>query len=272
MMTPQITMEMAAGCIQSILAQTGGGGSGPNVSLNIQSVWDFVVKGGLTMIPIGLVSLVAMTVVVERLFLLRRRNVVPPDLLARVSELLDGPRADRRKAIDYCKGGGSPMGNVLAVAIKHLDEPLDKIEKHVEEAGQREVIRLRRRMRLLSALPQVSTMLGLVGTIFGMIKTFQAVAASSEALGKTELLAKGIYEAWTTTASGLLVAIPVLVAYHIVQGKIDSTIVDIDAAAIEWMERFGSGSAPQSARVVERSTEIEPPPLPIPALAAVPAT
>lgn len=164
------------------------------------------------------------------------------------------------------------MGNVLAVAIKHLDEPLDKIEKHVEEAGQREVIRLRRRMRLLSALPQVSTMLGLVGTIFGMIKTFQAVAASSEALGKTELLAKGIYEAWTTTASGLLVAIPVLVAYHIVQGKIDSTIVDIDAAAIEWMERFGSGSAPQSARVVERSTEIEPPPLPIPALAAVPAT
>lgn len=258
--------------VHSIIAQMGGGNQGGNVSLNINSVWDFVVKGGLTMIPIGLVSLVAMTVVVERLLVLRRRSVIPPGLLDRVSELLDGPWADRRKAIEHCKASGSPMGNVLAAAIKHLDEPLDKIEKHVEETGQREVIRLRKRMRLLSALPQVSTMLGLVGTIFGMIKTFQAVAASSEALGKTELLAKGIYEAWTTTASGLLVAIPVLIAYHIVQGRIDSTVVDIDTAAMEWMERYGSGAAPQSARASDRSTEVEPPPLPIPALAAVAAT
>ena len=258
--------------VHSIIAQMGGGNHGGNVSLNINSVWDFVVKGGLTMIPIGLVSLVAMTVVVERLLVLRRRSVIPPGLLDRVSELLDGPRADREKAIEHCKASGSPMGNVLAMAIKHLDEPLDKIAKHVAETGQREVIRLRKRMRLLSALPQVSTMLGLVGTIFGMIKTFQAVAASSEALGKTELLAKGIYEAWTTTASGLLVAIPVLIAYHVVQGRIDSTIVEIDTAAMEWLERHASGEARQSTRASERPTEIEPPPLAIPALAAAGAT
>lgn len=263
----ELMVEMGMRWVQSIVAQTGGNQGGDG-SLNIHSVWDFVVKGGLTMIPIGLVSLVAMTVVVERLMVLRRRNVIPPGLLDRVSELLDTPQADRSKAIEICKASGSPMGNVLAAAIKHLNEPLEKIEKQVVETGQREVVRLRKRMRLLSTLPQVATMLGLVGTVFGMIRTFQVVAASSEALGKTELLARGIYEAWTTTAAGLIVAIPVLIAYHVLQGRIDSTIVDIDATAMEWMERHGSGVPQQSARAIERSNVIESPPLPIPALAA----
>src|SRR5262249_26668228 len=106
---------------------------------------------------------------------------------------------------------------------------------------------LRHRMRLLSALPQVSTMLGLLGTIFGMIKTFQAVAASGQALGKTELLAKGIFEAWTCTAAGLLVAIPVLIFYHVLMGRIDGLAVEMDRVATDWIEReTGLVTAPQA--------------------------
>jgi biopolymer transport protein ExbB len=80
-------------------------------------------------------------------------------------------------------------------------------------------------------------MLGLLGTIFGMIKTFQAISVSGQALGKTELLAKGIFEAWTCTAAGLLVAIPIMVAYHIILGKIDSVMVDLDRLAVDWVNR-----------------------------------
>ncbi len=266
-MVDELMTKLAVHWIHAIVAQAGGGQGGDG-SLNIQSVWDFVIKGGLTMIPIGIVSLVALAVIVERLLVLRRQNVIPPGLLEKVSDLLNGPQADRAKAIEHCKSSGSPMGNVLATAIRNLDEPSEKIEKQVVETGQREVVRLRKRMRLLSALPQVATMLGLVGTVFGMIRTFQVVAASSEALGKTELLARGIYEAWTTTAAGLIVAIPVLIAYHVLQGRIDSTIVDMDTNAMEWMERHGSATPPSLARPVERPSQTDSTPLPVGALAA----
>jgi biopolymer transport protein ExbB len=110
------------------------------------------------------------------------------------------------------------------------------MQKAASEAGRRELVRLRHRMRLLGALPQVATMLGLLGTVLGMIKTFQAVAASGQSLGKTELLARGIFEAWANTAAGLLVAIPVLIAYHALLGRIDARIVELDRAATDWIE------------------------------------
>lgn len=198
----------------------------------IQSVWDFVIKGGPTMAVIGLCSLVALTVISERLVVLRRRSVVPPDFVTGLNAIA----GDRAKALEYCKANGSPAANVLMAALRRRGDSMEGVEKAVEEAGRRELVRLRQRMRLLSVLPQVSTMLGLLGTIFGMIKTFQAVAASGQSLGKTELLAKGIFEAWTCTAAGLLVAIPVLIAYHTLMGRIDSLMVALDKTAEEFVE------------------------------------
>jgi len=201
-------------------------------SMQVQSVLDFILKGGPVMILIGVCSLMALGVIVERLIILRRRNVMPLAFLDSVKAAAD----DRTRALDLCKANASPAANVLAAAIKRRGERLEVIEKAVSEAGRREVIGLRHRMRLLGALPQVSTMLGLLGTIFGMIKTFQAVAASGQALGKTELLARGIFEAWTNTAAGLLVAIPVLIAYHMLLGKIDLLVVELDRMAVDFIE------------------------------------
>ncbi len=226
----------------SILAQTT---SAPADTLRIDSVWDFVVKGGPTMIPIVLVSLVALAVTVERLIVLRKKNIAPPEFLTG----LDAVSRDRRRAMEFCKANGSPLANVLAAALRHWTDSSEKMDRAVEEAGYRELIRLRKHMRLMSALPQVSTMLGLLGTIFGMIKTFQSVAASGESIGKTEMLAKGIYEAWTTTASGLLVAIPVLVAYHVIMSRIDASVAELDRAAVDWVERQrGEARSPAASR------------------------
>ncbi len=235
----------------NVLGQTT---TAPAVTLQIESIWDFVVKGGPTMIPIGLVSLVALAVTIERLLVLRRRSVAPPEFLAG----LKGVVRDPRRAIEYCKANGSPIANVLAAAIRHLNDSSANLDRAVEEAGHRELVRFRHRMRLMSALPQISTMLGLLGTIFGMIKTFQAVAASGESIGKTEMLARGIYEAWTTTASGLLVAIPVLVAYHLLQGKIDQTVAELDRVTIEWVEEQRGESAVKHERVGEYHRELAP--------------
>jgi len=226
---------MAMTVLGQAVGSPGGGGASAPDPVKLQSVWDFVVRGGPTMVAIGLCSLLALTVIVERGVILRRRGVIPPRLLASLKVLA----ADRRRALDFCRADDSPAAVVLAAVIAHRDKGEEKVEKAVREAGSRVLVRLRRRMRLLSALPQVSTMLGLLGTIFGMIKTFQAVAASGQTLGKTELLAKGIFEAWTNTAAGLLVAIPVLVVYQVLMGRIDGAAAELDGLAREWIENDG---------------------------------
>lgn len=218
----------------------------------IESVWDFVIKGGPTMIVIGLCSLVALTVIVERSIVLRRRFVLPAGFLS----ALRNAAGDRTRALQLCEADDSPIARILGVIWRRRGQPIDALEKAVSDAGTREMVRLRHRMRLLSALPQIATMLGLLGTIFGMIKTFQAVAASGQSLGKTELLAQGIFEAWTCTAAGLLVAIPILVAYHILMGRIDALAVEMDRVATEWVERETGIAAPQPTRTTD--TPVEP--------------
>jgi biopolymer transport protein ExbB len=91
-------------------------------------------------------------------------------------------------------------------------------------------------MRLLSAIPQVATMMGLLGTVLGMIRTFTVIAASGESLGKTERLAQGIHEAWTATAGGLIIAIPTLLAFQIIMGRIDAAAAALDGAARLWLD------------------------------------
>ena len=210
-------------------------------SVQVQSVWDFIQKGGLMMIPIGLCSLVALTVIVERLISLRRSKVIPPRFQPGLQRLLKDNPDDTARAIAYCSKDGSPVANVFAAGIKKLNRSEEIVEKHIQEAGEREVLKLRKYLRSLSVIASVSPLLGLLGTIFGMITAFQTVAMSAEALGKTELLAEGIYAAMITTAAGLSVAIPVLISYHWISARIDRLVMDIDRMSMEFIEEFAEG-------------------------------
>jgi biopolymer transport protein ExbB len=224
-----------------VLAQAGAAPAGDDSAasaVEIQSVWDFVVKGGPLMIPIGICSLIALAVIVERLLSLRRKKVIPPHFLSDLKMALKDGDADARKAIEYCRSNGSPVANVLAAGIKRLHEPIELLEKHIGDAGEREVFKLRKYVRVLSVVAAISPLLGLLGTIFGMITAFQTVAGSAEALGKTELLAKGIYEAMITTAAGLSVAIPALIGYHWIAAKIERLVADIDQMTVDFIEEF----------------------------------
>lgn len=212
-----------------MLATPGGGGDAGSI---VQTVWDMVIKGGWMMIPLGVCSLVALAIVVERMIITARARVAPPEFLGRVQ----GMRGSPRQALAAAKAERSPIGAVLAAVIASRGEERAQREKRAQDAGEREIIRLRERMRLLSSLPQVATMLGLLGTVFGMIRTFTVVAASGESLGKTEKLAQGIYEAWTATAAGLAVAIPTLVMYHVIMARIDAAARVMDETAQAWIE------------------------------------
>src|ERR1051325_3773686 len=198
----------------------------------VSSVWDITMRGGWFMIPIAICSLVAMTIVVERLIITRRSRIVPRPLLETLTSLRHQPR----QAMARVASDPSPLAAVILAALKDRGLPRVLQEKCIAEAGEREVGKLRQRMRLLSSLPQVATMLGLLGTVLGMIRTFTVVAASGESLGKTEKLAQGIHEAWTATAGGLIVAIPTLLCFHIIMGRIDAAAAALDSAARLWLE------------------------------------
>ena len=210
-------------------------------SSQIQSVWDFAIKGGPMMIPIGICSLVAFAVLIERLMSLRRRQVIPPDFLPGLQSVLDNGPDARDAALEYCRNDGSPVATIFAAGIKRLSEPIELLEKHIQEAGQRVVLKLRKFLRLLSVIASIAPLMGLLGTIFGMIKAFQTVAMSGEALGKAELLAKGIYEAMITTAAGLLVAIPALIGYHWISSKIENLVAEMDEMTCDFIEEYAGG-------------------------------
>jgi biopolymer transport protein ExbB len=208
-------------------------------SLKVQSIMDFLIKGGPVMIPIGLCSLIALAVFVERLVSLRRKRIIPAAFLAGLKRALNGG-SDRREALEYCRTDASPVANVFAAGIKRLGEPIDLLEKHIQEAGEREVQKLHKNLRALSLISSVSTLLGLLGTILGLINAFEAVAISAEALGKTELLAKGIYEAMITTAAGLFVAIPTVIAYHYLAAKIERLVAEMDRMSVDFIEEYAA--------------------------------
>ena len=216
-----------------------GAAATPAASIEVQSVWDFVVKGGPMMIPIALCSLVAVMVIVERVISLRRARVIPAGFLPGLKAILNNGGDDAGRALEYCRNNGSAVANVLAVGIKRLSEPVELLEKHIQEAGEREVVKLRKYLRILAVVAAIAPLMGLLGTIFGMITAFQTVAASAQALGKTELLAEGIYEAMITTAAGLMVTIPVLIAYHWFSSRIEQLVSEIDRLTVEFVEEYG---------------------------------
>lgn len=222
----------------------------------MQSVWDLATKGGPVMIPIGICSLVALTLVIERLVSLRRSIIIPKGLVGQLAPLLRADAQNTPEALAVCQRDDSPLAHILAAAIKRLHLPLEMIERHVREAGERQVFALRKRLRLLSVIASIAPLLGLLGTITGMITAFKTVAASAEALGRTELLAKGIYEAMVTTASGLIVAIPTLLCYHWITSRVDHLVAEMDAVTVDFIEAHSRpGGVVQTVKSSPRRVE-----------------
>ncbi len=234
-MKTSLAVGAVLGLAQAVLAQDGAT-AGAETTTQVGSVWDFVVKGGPMMIPIGLCSFVAMTIAIERLVSLRRKQVIPPVFLGELNDHLDNGGEGYAKALSYCEKDGSPIAVVFAAALKRMGQGVETIEKHIAHAGEGVVFKLRKNLRALAVIASIAPLLGLLGTIFGMIDAFQTVAMSGEALGKTELLAKGIYQAMITTAAGLMLAIPALIAYYFFSAKIDHLVRELDVVTVEFVE------------------------------------
>jgi len=224
------------------LAQDGDGGAKVETKTTPRITFlELLHKGGLQfMIPIGLCSLLGLTIIIERLFALRRSVVMPKTFLPGLKGVFRHEGKDRQAGLDYCAADGSPLSRVVAAGIRKLHKKSEEaVENAIEDAGALEVDKLRRNLHLLYGVSAVTPMLGLLGTVWGMIEAFQV--ASIVGLGKAESLATGIYQALVTTFAGLVVAIPVLILYYYFLGKIDQMLHEMNDVTTDFVDHYTAG-------------------------------
>jgi biopolymer transport protein ExbB len=207
------------------------GAGGQNTSeIAERNLFMIIQQGGLLLYPILAASFILFLFVFERLISLRRRRVIPRPFVRKFLHQLRERAIDQDEAFEMCEKNGSPVAEVFAGAVQKWGRPAVEVEQAIIDSGERVTSGLRRYLRLINGVATVTPLLGLLGTVVGMIQAFNDIA-TADAMGKPELLAAGIGQALITTAGGLTVAIPALIAYMFFLSRVDRLVMDIDAVA-----------------------------------------
>lgn len=195
-------------------------------------MFELVQAGGWLMVPIIACSIIAMSIIIERLWMLRSSRVVPENLVAQVWQLhrngkLNGAHINTIRE-------GSPLGRILASGLVNRRHSREIMKEAIEEVGRQVVAQLDRYLNTLGTIASIAPLLGLLGTVIGMIKVFSAITTAG--VGNPTVLAGGISEALITTAAGLSVAIPSLMFHRYFNGRVDRLVVKMEEEALKMVE------------------------------------
>lgn len=195
-------------------------------------MWDLILAGRYIMIPIALSSLVGLAVFFERLWVLRRRKILVPEIASVVDTLARA--TDDSVAYAVCERHPGPFANVVKAGLDHADAEWEITRDVLQETGRQESVRLMRNLRVLETVAAVAPLLGLLGTVVGMIRVFAGI--SHVGLGNPEQLSGGISEAMVTTAAGLIVGIPALVAHNWLESRAYGIVFEIEVYATRLLD------------------------------------
>ena len=207
-------------------------------------MWELVRAGGPFMAPIILCSIAAVGILLERLWTLQRKRVLPEELIKKLSSFADGGQQVTPKIIEALEKN-SPLGRVLAAALANRDRGREIMMERVQDTGRHVVHELERFLNTLGTIASISPLLGLLGTVTGIIRAFNAVMLGG--MGDPRLLAGGISEALITTAGGLAVAIPSFIAYRYLRGKVERIVVDMEKIAVTFADSLGAPERSEEA-------------------------
>lgn len=200
-------------------------------------------------------SVIAVWSFIERLVVLRRRRVIPRAFVDRFLMHLRAGRMDKAEALAICQQNQSPMAEVFIHGVRKWGRPSVEVEQAVLDGGERQVTQLKKGLRVLNGVSTLSPLIGLLGTVVGMIKSFNDIATAG-AMGQTQTLANGIALALLTTAVGLIIAIPAMAAYLFIAGRIDSTVMEMDRLGQELIHLISAEALRD--RVVATTNVTEP--------------
>lgn len=196
--------------------------------------YEFLRQGGWPMVPLAICSIAALTVVLERALALRRTRVVPPAIV----DLLTLYRGEgsAEAALQSCRRSKSPLGKLIEQLILRRSLDYVHVMETVNSAGRREVEKLERGLLVLEIVAGISPLIGLLGTVLGMVTVFDAITA--EGLGNAQVLSEGISKALVTTVAGLSVAIPALAFHSVYTRRVESLSIELQDHATAFVSRL----------------------------------
>jgi len=195
-------------------------------------LYEFLIQGGVVMFILLGCSILALAIIFERAWSLRRSVVLPLADVQAVEAAVRRGKVD--EAMQVCRDKNTAMHRILWVALKNRGVSRPVLKEILEEVGRQEVAHLERYIGVLGVIASIAPLLGLLGTVIGMIEVFQVI--SIEGVGKADVLAGGISKALNTTAAGLSVAIPSLVAYRILEARVNRFVIEIEQHALRFVE------------------------------------
>lgn len=195
-------------------------------------MFELIKAGGWLMLPIIVCSILAFAIVIERFWSLQRKRVAPANLVTDIWQLASRGQLDAGRLADL--RAGSPLGRVLAAGLVNLDKDRQVMKESIEDTGRHVVSELERYLNALGTIAAITPLLGLLGTVIGMIKVFTAI--TTVGTGNAAALAGGISEALITTAAGLSVAIPALLFYRHFRARVDELVITMEQQALKMVE------------------------------------
>ncbi len=183
------------------------------------------------MIPLGILSMVALAIIIERLWMLRSRNFLQPAIVQTLSGLLASNKY--RAAVDFCRRHPGPFTGLVTALVENRQAPYDELKQILEDTGRLELMGLQRGLAALATIVAGAPLLGLLGTVIGMIKIFAVVATAGS--GITEQLSAGISQALITTATGLVIALPALFTHAYLESRAVGILADIESQILDFL-------------------------------------
>ncbi len=212
-----------------------------------ESMFEIVKSGGIMMVPLILCSIIAAAIILERLWTLQKSRVVPPELAEKVWRWVESRQIQEKHIVALRQN--SPLGKILASGLANRHRERAVIKEAIEDSGRHVIHELERYLNALATIAAISPLLGLLGTVFGMVRTFNAI--SSAGVGNPASLAAGIGEALIATAAGLIVAIPSLIGYRYLRRRVDELVVDMEVEAVKLLHALDDDAAAAPAVVEE---------------------
>jgi biopolymer transport protein ExbB len=210
-----------------MLNQIGGSGA---ISL---SMWDLAVKGGWIMIVLGIFSIIAIYIFIERFLAINRSSKEEKNFMNNIRDFIHDGRID--SAVTLCKNNDTPIARMIEKGLSRIGRPLSDINTAIENIGSLEVARLEKNLAGLATISGASPMLGFLGTVIGMVKAFYDMSMAGNNID-IQLLSTGIYQAMVTTVGGLIVGIIAYICYNVLVERIEKLVFLLEARATEFMD------------------------------------
>ncbi len=194
------------------------------------------ISGGYVMFPLLICSIISLTIIIERLYNLREKKIIKNDELSRVNELLE--KGFYNKALEICISNPSPVNEILKAILENRDASVESLRQTITDAAKLIFPKIEKYLSVLATIASVPPLLGLLGTVTGMMKVFHVI--TSIGLGEPAALSGGIAEALITTVFGLAIAIPSLIMYNYFQHKAELIVGNIESIALAFMKKISN--------------------------------